>query len=524
MNIMLRTILFLLILIASGSLASQNIGINEDGSNPDPSAILDIKAIDKGFLVPRLSSLQKDNILTPAEGLMVYQTDGTKGFYYYDGSYWTLLLSQHGPYIRDEDEDTQIHVESNSDEDKVRFTLGGTESLMLSRNAFMIPMLEVVNSSENTLFGENAGLNLNPISLSGVQNVFLGKNAGTTTSNGSYNTFLGTFSGLSNSSGDLNTFIGHEAGNKNTSGSSNTFIGQQAGYHNLSGSFNSAFGQSAGFSNVGFGNTFLGQNAGSNSNIADFNVFVGERAGFNADAASENVIVGSEAGLFINDGNNNVIVGHGSGKYSIGSGNVFIGNSAGANESLNNKLYISNSSTSSPLIKGDFSSGEIILNGKVTIGDDEYFQDGTNSLTTNASLFPSAHLSQDLGYNTTTNGWDDVFADDYITISDMRLKEDVKDLSYGLSELMALKTYSYILRDDPFKEKKLGLSAQNVLELMPEIVKTNNFISNKGILEEVQLENFGLKYDQMIPVLVKCIQEQQAQINALKEKLEVPED
>ncbi len=51
------------------------VGINPDGSNPDPSAGLDVKFDNKGFLAPRMTQAQRDAIAAPAEGLMVICTD-----------------------------------------------------------------------------------------------------------------------------------------------------------------------------------------------------------------------------------------------------------------------------------------------------------------------------------------------------------------------------------------------------------------------------------------------------------------
>ena len=58
------------------------------------SSAFTIQSTSKGFLVPRMTSGQKDAIEGPVNGLLVYQTDGTTGFYYYDGSSWTPLKSQ----------------------------------------------------------------------------------------------------------------------------------------------------------------------------------------------------------------------------------------------------------------------------------------------------------------------------------------------------------------------------------------------------------------------------------------------
>jgi hypothetical protein len=62
------------------------VGINNE--NPDASAALDITSTTGGLLVPRMTETQRDAITSIATGLMIYQTDGTAGFYYYNGSSW----------------------------------------------------------------------------------------------------------------------------------------------------------------------------------------------------------------------------------------------------------------------------------------------------------------------------------------------------------------------------------------------------------------------------------------------------
>jgi hypothetical protein len=63
------------ILALSVTAWSQGVGINETGNNPDPSAILDVESTDKGFLPPRMTAAQRDAISSPANGLVVYNTD-----------------------------------------------------------------------------------------------------------------------------------------------------------------------------------------------------------------------------------------------------------------------------------------------------------------------------------------------------------------------------------------------------------------------------------------------------------------
>ena len=55
-------------------------------TSPHPSAKLDVASTDKGLLIPRMTLNQRTAILNPANGLMVYQTDGVTGFYVNTGS------------------------------------------------------------------------------------------------------------------------------------------------------------------------------------------------------------------------------------------------------------------------------------------------------------------------------------------------------------------------------------------------------------------------------------------------------
>jgi hypothetical protein len=50
-----------------------------------------------------------------------------------------------------------------------------------------------------------------------------------------------------------------------------------------------------------------------------------------------------------------------------GSGNVFIGNGVGVNETLNNTLLIHNTTSSTPLIKGNFANKTLTINGSVNV-------------------------------------------------------------------------------------------------------------------------------------------------------------
>jgi len=96
-------------------------------------------------------------------------------------------------------------------------------------------------------------------------------------------------------------------------------------------------------------NTTIGYEALGTSTNGDFNVAIGHFAGNTA------------------TGSNNVFLGSSSGISNTGSGNVFLGHDSGLNETGSNKLYIDNSSTSAPLIFGDFSSREVTINDSLTV-------------------------------------------------------------------------------------------------------------------------------------------------------------
>lgn len=82
---------FLSILAFTSAMYSQNGNVGIGTATPNASAQLDISSTDKGLLVPRLTQAQRNLIATPATGLMIYQTDNTPGFYYYNGTIWSSV-------------------------------------------------------------------------------------------------------------------------------------------------------------------------------------------------------------------------------------------------------------------------------------------------------------------------------------------------------------------------------------------------------------------------------------------------
>ena len=84
----MKKLLILSIAIFSMSLTAQ-VGINN--LTPDASAALDITSTEGGILIPRMTETERDAITAAANGLLIYQTDATAGFYYYNGTAWTAL-------------------------------------------------------------------------------------------------------------------------------------------------------------------------------------------------------------------------------------------------------------------------------------------------------------------------------------------------------------------------------------------------------------------------------------------------
>lgn len=73
-------------------ISQAQVSVNTDNSDPDPSAMLDVKSTTGGLLVPRMTQAEIEAISNPANGLTVYNTDDCK-FYVYSGcrSRWSEI-------------------------------------------------------------------------------------------------------------------------------------------------------------------------------------------------------------------------------------------------------------------------------------------------------------------------------------------------------------------------------------------------------------------------------------------------
>ena len=312
------------------------------------------------------------------------------------------------------------------------------------------------DSQGNTYYGTGAGANL---SETGFYNAFFGYNSGLTTTGGDNNTFVGYQAGLYNLSGGDNTFLGSYTGRGNitgSTGSSNTLVGSTAGYQNRSGGNNTFLGNAAGYNNTsGSANTFLGRRAGYGNTNGFYNTYLGLHSGYSNSTGDYNTFVGYFAGY----------------DNTAGAANVFLGAQAGRHEEGSYKLYIHPSSSTNPLIYGEFDNRSVFINGDF----------GATAISVS---------------------------------SDKRWKKNIQRLGSSLSKVLKLEGVSYDWKVDEYpdrglsKKRQIGLVAQNVESVLPELVQTD---TNGYKL---------VSYDKLTVVLVEAIREQQNQIEEQKAQID----
>jgi len=166
--------LLILILFALQIIEAQNVGINATGNNPDNSAMLDVQSTDKGMLIPRMTEAQRDAIALPATGLMIFQTDATAGFYYYNGTAWTAVGSsvEADPVFMTWNKSTGISITKSQISDFPVNATTTTDGFMSSTDKTKLDGLENVNISA----GENvtitgSGSTSSPYIINSIMNV-----------------------------------------------------------------------------------------------------------------------------------------------------------------------------------------------------------------------------------------------------------------------------------------------------------------------------------------------------------------
>jgi hypothetical protein len=252
-------------------------------TTPDSSSLLEIKSTAKGILIPRMTQAQRNAITRPATGLLIYQTNATPGFYYYNGSAWTAVTQKTKGWSLTGNSGTNPSTNfiGTTDAQSLLFKVDNTAAGYLDYNGY----------TANTSFGFQS-LSVN----TGTWNTAFGWGASASNTSGSFNTAVGRSALANNNTGNSNTAMGHAALLGNTNGTENTAIGWEALLDVQTGSNNTALGSRTGWFGNCSNNTFIGQTSGFNINGGGANTFVGQASGYNNSSGANNVFLGQAAG------------------------------------------------------------------------------------------------------------------------------------------------------------------------------------------------------------------------------------
>lgn len=170
-----------------------------------------------------------------------------------------------------------------------------------------------------------------------------------------------------------------------------------------------------------------------------------------------------------------------------------------------------------------YPSSDLHVIGTVRIGSQETVVDGgTFRLDFNATLRPATNATRALGDS--NKRWSTVYATNgTINTSDRRDKENIRSLSYGINEIMKLKPVSFYWKNDKESGKKIGLIAQDLQKVINEVVVDKEWKTDEetGRRSSMPVNRLGVYYSDLIPVLIKGMQEQQEEINTMKKQLVV---
>ena len=289
----------------------------------------------------------------------------------FNGSVWKSMTgtSTLNNRINDADNNTSVDVETNSNENVIRFSLNGTE-----RYTMFPSRIDFNSVNANTFLGNSVG----SVNSTGTDNTGLGFSALSQNSTGYVNTGVGAYSLYSNTIGHSNTGVGYYALNKNTNGIYNTAIGSSSLLNNTEGSYNTSNGTfSLQANTTGIGNTAVGY------------------SGLNANTTGNRNSAFGQAALIFSNGEDNTSIGFGSlGSNISGNTNSALGKDAGkfisngsANQTSSSSIYIGFDTRASQ----NGNTNEIII-GNGAIGA------GSNTVTIGNNQTLSTHIKGAVSY------------------------------------------------------------------------------------------------------------------------------
>ncbi len=305
---------------------------------------------------------------------------------------------------------------------------------------------------------------------SGNYNVANGNRALYSNTTGFKNTANGSFALTANTVGFLNTATGHEALKVNTTGARNTANGNFALGSNTSGDDNTANGVFAlPFNNTGHSNTANGVEALFSNSTGHSNTAIGYSSLRFNNTGHSNTANGYEA-LFNNKGNQNTA----NGKEALHSNTTGYNNTASGYQALDQNITGHNNTA-------------IGYNAQVTSSS------ASNQIRIGNTFIQSA---------VTQVAW--TFP------SDIRWKENVRALPYGLDMVMQLEPVDYVRKNNDAKTRDMGFIAQDVEALLAKIGYTD-----QGFLTKDDKGYLSIRYNDLLALLTKAMQEQQGIIETL---------
>ena len=481
--------------------------------SPDISSALDIVSTSKGILIPRMTKAQRNAIVSPATGLLIYQTNSTPGFYYFTGSAWVGISTL----------STGWSISGNSGINPANNFIGTTDGN---------PLIFKVNNIKSGYLGTSGNVGYGYQSLdvltTGYDNLAIGYKALATNTSGNTNTAIGTYALVYNTIGNSNVAVGFGALRSNTTGIFNTGVGYRVLYDNTSGYYNCAFGREAlqhnqmGASNIAIGIQALNANIDGNENIA-----IGQSL-YNNTYGSDNIAIGAGA-LFSNTlGESNI---------ALGNDALGLNSTAGSNTAVGKSALSGNTIGTNNTALGSYAGGTNDNNSSCTFIGSNTGQAIPDNYTNSTALGNLTMISES---NQVRVG--NIFINsiggfqNWSNISDGRYKKDVQETVMGLEFINKLRPVVYHLDISGLstffkytdsnidkgalaeKEKILysGFIAQEVQAAAEEV--NYNFSGVDAPKNENDL--YGLRYAEFVVPLVKSVQELSAQNEELKSQNE----
>jgi trimeric autotransporter adhesin len=360
---------------------------------------------------------------------------------------------------------------------------------------------------------------------SGLGNVAVGYNSSSLNLSGSNNTSIGTEALRDSVTGNGNVSIGSGSLLSSNGSGGNTAVGQTTMTYLVSGcNYNTALGWSAGNTLLsGSENTFVGSSAGGSYNPGSTQnrcTSVGVCSGENNTSTTDNTFVGYSSGRKVTSGDYNTAVGSEALSFGsiTGNYNTAIGNVAGYNTTTtaNNNCYLGYAAG----YKVTTGTQNTILGAEAGTGDVNtapiYNTTGSNNTLIGYRAVPSANTIS----NEITLGNSSVItlrcAAALTSLSDSRDKKDVLPLAYGLDFLNLLRPVSFTwdCRDGSRAgQTSSGFIAQEVKAAQESIVGATEALH---LVYEANPEQLEMTAGNLLPVLVKAIQELSIRIKALE--------